>query len=190
MLAPERGGPGMDQVGATTTNYLFGVAGGVPYVYTSIQAVGQPITVGLDNVFSGTRTLRADFDNLLLKLETLGLKNGRLPLIRGWLAQALPQTFAETLYLRHGFDPVNRYVDLNPGMRLRIDFEAHQAVDPASSALNGFVGAGGTTADVVQLPSSQYGVVTAIDPFLSSLQGFAVPAPNGGAGGGADLRRG
>jgi hypothetical protein len=221
----------MDQVVATTTNYLFGVAGGVPYVYAGAgtQAVGQPITVGLDNVFSGTptlpvsvgvftvqagaggpylpfqivaagginsgvwdfsasRTLRADFDNLLLKLESLGLKNGRLPLIRGWLAQALPQTFAETLYLRHGFDPANRYVDLSPGMRLRIDFEAHQAVDPASSALNGFVGAGSTTVDVVQSQSAQYGVVTAIDPFLSSLQGFAVPAPNGGAGGVADLR--
>jgi hypothetical protein len=221
----------MDQVAGTTTNYLFGVANGVPYVYAgaNTQAVGKPVTVGLDNVFTGTpalpatvgvfsvqkgpggpylpfqivaaggpnsgiwdfspsRTVRADFDNLLLKLESLGLKSGRLPLIRGWLAQALPQTFAETLYLRHGFDPVNRYVDITSGMRLRIDFEAHQAVDPASNPLNGFVGAGSTPADVVQLPSAQYGVVTAIDPFLSSLQGFAVPAPQGGAGGVADLR--
>ena len=216
---------------ATTMNFGFGVANGIPYLYAGAnqQAVGKQVTIGLDNVFTGTpqlpvtvgvftvqkgsggpflpfqiiaagapnsgiwdfsanRTVRADFDKLLLELESLGLQSGRLPLIRGWLAQALPQTFAETLYLRHGFDAVNRYVDLSAGMRLRIDFEAHQAVDPASSPLNGFVGAGSTTADVVQLPSAQYGVVTAIDPFLSSLQGFAVPAPNGGAGGVADLR--
>jgi hypothetical protein len=224
----------MDQapaVAGTTTAYMFGAANGVPYVYpgANTQAVGQPVTIGLDNVFTGTpalpvtvgvftvqkgsagpylpfqivaaggansgiwdfsanRTVRADFDNLLLKLESLGLKSGRLPLIRGWLAQALPQTFAETLYLRHGFDPINRYVDVTPGMRLRIDFEAHQAVDPAASALNGFVGAGSSTADIVLAPSTQYGVVTAIDPFLSSLQGFAVPAAQGGAGGVADLR--
>ena len=223
----------MDQpmVGATTTAYLFGAASGVPYVYAgaNTQAVGQPVTIGLDNVFTGTpalpvsvgvftvqkgsagpylpfqivaaggansgvwnfsasRTVRADFDNLLLQLEALGLKTGRLPLIRGWLAQALPQTFAETLYFRHGFDPVNRFVDLAPGLRLRIAFEAHQSVDPAASALNGFVGAGSTVADVVQAPNAQYGVVTALDPFLTALQGFSVPAAQGGAGGVADLR--
>jgi hypothetical protein len=214
----------------TTTSFWFGAANGVPYLYAgaSPQAMGQPVTIGLDNVFAATpalpvtvgvfkvqagsspnlpfqivgaggansgiwdfsvnRTVRADFDKLLLELESLGLKGGRLALIRGWLAQALPQTFAETLYFRHGFDPVNRYVDLAPGMRLRIDFEAHQAVDPAASALNGFVGAGSTTVDVVQAASTQYGVVTAIDPFLSSLQGFSVPAGQGGAGGVVDLR--
>jgi hypothetical protein len=223
-----------DQVSAavgTPTNFMFGSANGVPYVYAgaSVQVVGQPVTIGLDNVFAGTpslplsvgnftvqpgsggpflpyqivaagapnsgiwdfsanRTVRADFDNLLLRLEGQQLKNGRLALIRGWLAQALPQTFAETLYFRHGFDPANRFVDLTPGMRLRVDFESHQAVDPEASALNGFVGAGSTVLDVVQLPSAQYGVVTALDPFVSSLQGFAVPAPQGGAGGVADLR--
>jgi hypothetical protein len=215
----------------TTTNFWFGAADSIPYLYAgaNTQVVGKPVTIGLDSVFSGTpqlpvtagaftvqkgsggpnlpfqivaaggtnsgvwdfsagRTVRADFDKLLLELESLGLKSGRLPLIRGWLAQALPQTFAETLYFRHGFDPANRYVDLGVGMRLRIDFEAHQAIDPASSALNGFVGAGSTTVDVAQMPNAQYGVVTAIDPFLTALQGLAVPAPQGGAGGIVDMR--
>src|SRR5215212_6794641 len=112
MLDLTEGGSGMDQqaVGGTTMTYWFGVASGVPYVYPGpgTTVVGAPVTVGLHSVFSGTpalpvtaggantgvwdfsanRTVRADFDNLLLQLESLGLKNGRLPLIRGWLAQA------------------------------------------------------------------------------------------------------
>src|ERR1044072_3574893 len=133
------------------------------------------------------RHIRADFDALLLALEQLGLKPGRLALIRGYLAQSLPQTFAETLYFRHGFDPANRYVDLTPGMRLRVDFAAHQSLDPEASPLNGFVGAGTTYVDVTQLATSD-GVATAFAPFLAALQGLAVPAAAGGASGALDLQ--
>lgn len=160
-----------------------GGGGRPPYTITAAGGNGTGVWD-----FSAARTVRADFDQLLLALEGLGLKPGRLPLIRGWLAQALPQTFAECLYLRYGFDQADRYVDLDAGMRLRLDFQSHQAVDPEASPLNGFVGAGSTTVDVVQVPSAQYGTAVALDPFLSSLQGFAVPSSAGGAGGVVDLR--
>lgn len=182
---------GLDNVFAATPALpkRFGVftvqksATGMPF---QIVAAGGAGTGVWD--FSAARTVRSDFDALMLGLEALQLLPGRLALIRGWLAQALPLTFAESLYLRHGYDPANRSVDLNPGTRLRIDFQAHQAVDPGQSALNGFVGAGTSYAEVVQLPSDQYGVVTAFDPFVAGLQGVAVPVPAGGAGGVVDLR--
>lgn len=142
--------------------------------------------------FSGTDPLRpavrSAFDQLLDALELLPLKPGRLQAIRNWLAQLLPQTFAETLYLRHGFDPAGRTVDLTPGMRLRVDFEAHQAVDPGQSPLNGFVGSGAATIEVAPLLAAGGQPASGFDPFLSQLQGLLVPPPHGGAAGAIDLQ--
>ncbi len=132
-------------------------------------------------------TVRAAFDSFLQALDAQGLKPGRLHQIRGWLAQALPQTFAESLYFRYGFDPATRAVELSPGMRLRIDFQAHQAVDPGSTPLNGFVGAGRSYVEVRQTAGAQGGLVLGFDPFLAQLQGMSVGA-SAGAGGAIDLQ--
>ncbi|MDQ1720834.1 MAG: hypothetical protein QOI26_568 [Pseudonocardiales bacterium] len=132
--------------------------------------------------------VRAGFDSFLQALDMAGLKGGRLQQIRGWLAQALPQTFAESLYFRYGFDPVQRCVELSPGMRLRIDFQSHQSVDPGVSSLNGFVGAGRSWIEVGQASGAQGGVVLGFDPFLSQLQGLTVGASTAGAGGLIDLQ--
>lgn len=133
-------------------------------------------------------TVREAFDKFLHALDKAGLKGGRLQLIRAWLAQALPQTFAESLYFRYGFDPVQRCVELSPGMRLRVDFESHQAVDPGSSPLNGFVGAGRCYIEVGQATGAQGGLVLGFDPFLSQLQGLKVAASTAGTGGLIDLQ--
>ena len=130
--------------------------------------------------------VRSAFDAFLEALDAIGLQGGRLHQIRGWLAQALPQTFAESLYFRYGFDPTRRCVELSPGMRLRIDFQAHQTVDPASTPLNGFVGAGSAYVGIGQAGTASGGLVLAFDPFLSQLQGLSVGA-SPGAGGAIDL---
>ncbi|HJQ02750.1 MAG TPA: hypothetical protein VJ851_14215 [Jatrophihabitans sp.] len=132
--------------------------------------------------------LRAGFDKFLQALDAAGLKGGRFQQIRGWLAQALPQTFAESLYFRYGFDPVQRCVELSPGMRLRVDFQSHQSVDPGVSSLNGFVGTGRSWIEVGQAPSAQGGIVLGYDPFLSQLQGLTVGASQAGTGGLIDLQ--
>jgi hypothetical protein len=127
-------------------------------------------------------TVKSGFDSFLQSLDAAGLKGGRLHQIRGWLAQALPQTFAESLYFRYGLDPAERCVELTPGMRLRVDFQAHQAVDPGNSQLNGFVGLGTSYIEIGTAADAQGNLVLGFDRFLSGLQGLTVGASPGAAG--------
>ncbi|MFF5210130.1 hypothetical protein [Streptosporangium sp. NPDC000396] len=129
-----------------------------------------------------------NFDQLLVDLDMAGLLPGRLQAIRGWIAQSIPQTFAESLYLRHGFDPVRRCVELTPGMRLRIDFEDHQAVDPGDDLRNGFVGSGTSYVELSGVASQGGGQVVGFDPYLSRLMGLSVAPTSGGAAGVIDLQ--
>jgi hypothetical protein len=113
------------------------------------------------------------------------LKPGRLRLLQQYLAQALPQTFTETLFYRYGLDPAARCVDLLPGMRLRVAFQAHQALDPQQNPLNGFVGTGQSTIEVGVTPGS---ADLALGTFLPLLQAMSVAPNTGGAGGDLDLQ--
>jgi hypothetical protein len=132
--------------------------------------------------------VRAGFDQLLVDLDGLGLQPGRLDAIRGWIAQSIPQTFAESLYFRHGFDPARRCVELTPGMRVRVDFEEHQDVDPGNDLRNGFVGVGAATIEMSEVAAQKGGLVLGFEPFISRLSGLSVAATNGGAGGAIDLQ--
>ena len=132
--------------------------------------------------------LRTSFDKLLVDLDALGLQPGRLNAIRGWIAQAMPQTLAETLYFRHGFDRANRVAELTPGMRLRVDFEQHQTVDPGNDPRNGFVGAGSSYVTIGEVPGHSGGLVLGFDAFVSRLTGLSVAPATGGAAGAMDLQ--
>jgi hypothetical protein len=116
------------------------------------------------------------------------LKPGRLRFVQQYLSQVLPQTFVESLFFRYGLDPLNRCVDLLPGMRVRLTFQAHQALDPQQNPLNGFVGAGEMLLDVATLLSNTGSLNIALGAFLSQLQSVIVAANAGGAGGGIDLQ--
>jgi hypothetical protein len=132
--------------------------------------------------------VREAFDGLLGSLDELGLKPGRYDLVRRYLAEAIPQTFCESLYFRYGLDPARRCVDLTPGMRLRVAFQTHQTVDPATNPLNGYVGAGSSHIDVGSAPDASGGLILGFDPFLVRLEQLTVPAPTDGAGGVIDLQ--
>ncbi|MGH2944908.1 MAG: hypothetical protein ACRDPC_01320 [Solirubrobacteraceae bacterium] len=139
------------------------------------------------------KAVRDGFDGLFAALNEPGgaapaLKAGRRWLIRGYLAEGLPQTFPETLYYRYGLDADRRCVDVTPGMRLRVDYQQHQQVDPEASDLNGFVGAGSTYIDVGVGAQSGNILPLAFDPFLGSLGGMTVSASTGGGGGSIDLQ--
>jgi hypothetical protein len=165
-------------------------AGGTQNTYT-ITASGSSIwdfSAGAFDPDGRFRTaVRAGFDALLADLDGRKLLPGRLNAIRGWIAQAIPQTFAESLYFRHGFSPAQRCVELTPGMRLRVDFESHQAVDPGSDVRNGFVGGGTSYIEIAEL-SGQSGAVLGFDPFISRLAGLSVTASSGGSAGAIDLQ--
>lgn len=181
---------GVDQVflvpptGALPTSGPFAlVAGSSPFAY-QVTAGSSVWNFDLSPIRPAVRT---GFDGFLQAMDAAGLKGGRLHQIRGWLAQALPQTFAESLYFRYGFDTGQRCVELSPGMRLRIDFQSHQAVDPGVSVLNGFVSSGRSWIEVGQLPGSQGGQVLGFDTFLAQLRGFTVSPSTAGTGGPVDL---
>jgi hypothetical protein len=165
--------------------------------YYALTAAGADITdfsTATSNVPIRAK-LRADVTALLTSLEPQ-LVPGGLALVRRTLSEALPQTFAESLYYRYGCDPANRYTDIHPGMRLRVDWQSHQPIDPSAqnstatafNPLNGFVGTGTSYIDVIEIPSSSGTLLTGFDAFLSSLASVAVAANSGGAAGAIDLQ--
>jgi hypothetical protein len=139
--------------------------------------------------FSNTpiRAFSSDFVQFMLLLEKQGLQPGGAGLIQQAMSQYLPLTFTETLYYRYRFDPVNGFIDLTPGMRLRLDYEVHQSIDPSpTNYLNGFVGNGTSYLQVSAAPSGAT-ILTGFNPFLSALQRTAVAPNQGGAAGPIDL---
>lgn len=104
-------------------------------------------------------------------------------LLQQMISGAMPLTFQESLFYRYSFLPasasfnadLNAYdgpanapawVDLVPGMRLRIESEAYQMISPSTSnPLNGFV-SNGTT--YVEIGSNVVGAPQlAVNPFLT-----------------------
>lgn len=112
---------------------------------------------------------------------------GAMAMLRQAIAQALPLSFAETLYYTCGLDPVAGYVNLQPGMRLRVDFETRQFVSPDPGGLSGFVGTG-TSAYSIDALASGGSVATIFDPFLGSMTLPVVAANTGGGAGVIDLQ--
>jgi hypothetical protein len=52
-------------------------------------------------------------------------------------------TFDQMLYYYYGFNEENRWIDLQAGMRLRVDYQSYQLVHPATpTAGSGYVGSG------------------------------------------------
>src|SRR5262249_19593872 len=104
----------------------------------------------------------------LTQVEQASPLPGAVPLLQQVIAQYLPLTFAETLYYRYGSNPAMGYIDLQPGMRLRLDFEAFQQPNQKGAALlNGFVGAGSSYIQVVESIASNGSLLTSFSPLLA-----------------------
>ncbi|WP_213410682.1 fibronectin type III domain-containing protein [Xylanibacillus composti] len=119
------------------------------------------------------------------------LKPGAFLMLRQAIARSLPLLFTEQLQYAYGFNPANGYVDLVPGMRLRLDAEARQFVgapSPVTDKLNGFVPSGTQWVAIGEYWQAN-SVLTGFDAFLSRCERPSVPAPQaaGGAGGSIDL---
>lgn len=161
---------------------------GSPMAYTlTIDNSKSSIAWSFDSS-SIRQPLSEAFLNFMLQLEQQGLLPGRAAMVQQLLAQNMPLTFAETLYYRLGFNPASGYIDLQPGMRLRVDFQEYQAPDPGSQALlNGFVGNGTSYIEVSSYMNASGTLLSGFNPFLSALQSTTVAANTGGAGGAIDL---
>ncbi len=160
------------------------------------------LTVAADSVAwrfdaASRATLAADFLSFLRKMEmpdgsTVQIQPGALAMVRQTLALGLPLLFSEQLAFMYGLNPnaqTGGFVDLVPGMRLRIDSEIQQITPPANNQ-TGYVPAGTSTYEI-QSYAQGASLFTGFDAFLSTLARPIVPTPlrepNAGGGGVVDL---
>jgi hypothetical protein len=125
----------------------------------------------------------------LAQLEPLLLPAGSgtaasFALLRQLVAGAMPLTPAESLFYRYSFmssgvdlaqsSNAAAWVDLVPGMRLRIEGESYQGIDPSTAnPLNGFVPSGTTYAEVGT--SAAAAGRLGLNPFLTQAVGSVTP---------------
>lgn len=142
--------------------------------------------------------LAAAFVSMLTQIEASIMTPRVDPNAVGFIQQSvavrLPLTFAETLFYRYSFmftgpqqtpPAPGSWVDLLPGMRLRIDSEAYQMINPSGrTGLNGFVPAGTTYIEVGSWAGNPGGA--GLNPFLTEAVN-SVEASSSGIAGAADL---
>ncbi len=102
-----------------------------------------------------------------LPSEQAPLSGGALSLLRRRLAERLPLEFGQLLAAHYGWDPGRGVVDLEPGMRLRIDPQPYHFVPPSvGEASSGRVASG-----TIHVPVTGY-VHRAADGSRHDLVGF------------------
>jgi hypothetical protein len=100
-------------------------------------------------------------------LQTAHATAGGVRTITEAVSRALPQTFAESLYLAYGLRLDLGCIDLRPGVVLRAEYEAYQSVPGTEQAtLSGYVTTAVADYEVVY---DAGGAVTGLDGFLSRL---------------------
>jgi hypothetical protein len=152
-------------------------------------------------VGSSYRTqLNQAFTTFVTTLENLEviegvLARGGAQTIAQRTVEALPLSLDELLYYRYGYDSQNRYLDLQPGMRLRIEMGAYLFVNPqgqAGNSLNGFVSVGPGYYNVCTSIGQDNVPRIGFDSFLASMNPLTnignVPGSPTGAGGVIDLQ--
>ena len=114
----------------------------------TIMQSGPSTTVSISAGGSAAE-MKDVFDQLWGTKDTAGtvagfdLKPGAARLLRTRMAQRLPIPVSDVLYYYHGFNKEHNFIDLAPGMRLRVEYQNYQLVLPNSqTAEDGFVGSG------------------------------------------------
>lgn len=173
-----------------------------PFIVQKTQSKTYPYTLNIaedsiawqfdsDSIRDNLKKAYLQFLGNLENPDLCGLKPGALALVRYIVARGLPLTFTETLYYSYGFNPADGYVNIQPGMRLRIDYQGHQMIgpDPQDKYLNGFVGTGSGYYDVGSYLYGSSGNIlkTGFDSFLNLITRYTVDSNEGGAGGIVDV---
>lgn len=167
-----------------------------PYILTisNTGSTNNPWT------FAPAQTIRtglaSDVQTFLKNVETAGAVPWGIVLLQQVLARALPQTFAEQLYYNFGltFPGVGvsqAYVDLRPGMVLRVVPNPYQTVpgQTQGSWLSGYVGSAFVDYDVGSTVSANGAWSAGFDSFIGQLVGngaLSVAAPVANPSGGLE----
>lgn len=127
------------------------------------------------------------------KLEGSTLRPGATEALRALVAPRIPATYAESLYFSYGVfsqgNPARSYVDVQPGMRLGVEFEEWQFVPPDAtmSPLSGFVGGATAVTDVVSQAGPSGAPRLGLDAFFAAVRPPQITGAGSGAGGVVDL---
>ncbi|HYN84644.1 MAG TPA: hypothetical protein VER32_05280 [Pyrinomonadaceae bacterium] len=132
-------------------------------------------------------TLMANFVDFLKNVESQfelqgTLVPGATQIIGQQVADNLPASPVESLFYRYSLSTglaaqTIPYVDIRPGMRLRVETEASQFLTPGSR-MNGYVGAGRFSYYVSSVPPASAGARNlTFDPFLGAIR---TPTVSGG----------
>lgn len=142
--------------------------------------------------------LRSSFDAFQLQLENMEYKTqclsrGGAYVVAQRVAEAMPLSLLETLYYRYGYDAQNRYIDLQPGMRLRVEYAVYQNVSSQlpQRQMNGFVGTGAGHYYVSRCTDQQGNQLIAFNTFLGTIKPSVIdpnPPESEGAGGIIDFQ--
>lgn len=156
--------------------------------------VNAVITIASNNVWdcapAARAALMANFSAFIAAIEqqfelnaTPVLIPGAMAMIAQMIAEIIPAPLTETLWYRYGFNPgfgtAAPCVDLQPGMRLRIEFASSQFVSP-SSPFNAYTGGSQASYSLVSVAGPNGRRLLAFDPFLGSIAGPVI-APSGSA---------
>ena len=143
----------------------------------------------------------ASFDDFILKVsqsEGGGIRGGTTDLFRKLLANLMPATYAESLYFNYGYfrqsnpqskPPMQSRVDLQAGMRLRLECQFSQLIPASTDPLvNGYVAGGQSYFQLVDIPTNTGRPQLGFDAFLGSNISPMVEASSGGLAGIIDLQ--
>ena len=137
---------------------------------------------------SQLQTNFASFAQALEALENNGcLMRGGANGVLQRVVEAMPLSLAETLYYRYNYNASSGYIDLQAGMRLRVEFSEYEFTT-SSSPLNGFVGSGVAYYDVCGYLDQNGNPQLAFDSFLGSLRPATLLSPTSAIAGVIDLQ--
>lgn len=167
-ITPSTGQP------AFTMDYATAPSGNDPSMFAKVS-IDPTFAFSADSAVRAR--LQASFTAFRAQLEALevppggtggGLVAGGSALVANRVATNMPLRFDEILWYYYSFTPASQYVDLLPGMTLRMEWSGYQYGDGpngAGYALNGFVGAGTARFVVTRRPDQ----TLALDAFLGAL---------------------
>lgn len=157
------------QPSATGYYYLLtidGAAGSLPWTFTT----------------EARADLYTAYTTFLGQLDGLGATAYGLQAVQAAIARSMPQAFVDSLLYTYGFDGQSGWVDLTPGMVLRVEYESYQTMGAGTTDqayLNGFITSAVAQYQITRAATNATGFTT-LDAFigwLTGLQGTDVSTP-------------
>jgi hypothetical protein len=133
--------------------------------------------------------IKIKYDDFFVDDVIVTLSDDQKHLLRQRIIERLPLNYNQVLEYYYGWNLTENYLDLQGGMRLRIDFQNYQFVQASDpTALRGYAGSGGYYINVNSYTDSVKGQLLGFGSFISRLEtDNEMDLKKDGAGGVFDL---